>query len=573
MPLKLVATAGDRTLTLPSGRPLLVGRAVACDLPLNDPTVSRQHAELLLVDGQAFIRDLHSTNGTFVNGERVREALAPPGARVAFGKVEFEVHDEQPAELQAPSNDDSNLDATILRQKPVRGTADIAARLSGAPSGASMLKIGGESTADRQARKLDLLLDIAKELSQQTELDRLLEKVTDVAFQVMSVDRVAILLGSDGETLKPRILRCRTPGFSGEWRVPRSIARKVVAERVAVLIENVAADQRFGEGTILRQHVQSALCAPLLGQQGTVLGLIYLDNLDAPHSFSEEDLEFLTAFSGMVAMALENSQLVERVRREAVVLSNFQRYFAPDLARQISGQAEAVQLGGAKRRVTILFSDIRGFTSLSEQMSPDEIATLLSDYFTEMVDVVFENGGTLDKFMGDALMALWGAPLAREDDPDRAMQAAILMQRKLEELNAHWHREGRPPLAVGIGIGIGEVFAGNIGSDRRLEYTVIGDAVNTAARLCSEASPGEILITHDLYTSLASPPPVSALAPLPLKGKAQAVPVFRVEWSEPVQTREREVGDNSSTNSSPTLHANPDDLPQLGAWTEKGDAP
>lgn len=567
MPLKLVATAGDRTIALPSGRPLLVGRAVACDLPLPDPTVSRQHAELLLVEGHALVRDLHSTNGTFVNGERVREALAPPGSRVAFGKVEFEVQEEQPA--QQPLNDDSSLDATILRQKPVRGTADIAARLSGMPSGSSMLKIGGESTADRLARKLDLLLDIARELSQQTELDRLLEKVTDVAFQVMSVDRVAILLGHEGETLQPRISRCRTAGFSGDWRVPRAIARKVVTERVAVLIENVPADQRFGEGTILRQHVQSALCAPLLAKQGSVLGLIYLDNLDAPHSFSEEDLEFLTAFSGMVAMALENSQLIERARREAVMLSNFQRYFAPDLARQISGEAQAVQLGGAKRQVVILFSDIRGFTALSERMSPDEIASLLSGYFTEMVEVVFEHGGTLDKFMGDALMALWGAPLARQDDPDRAMLAAITMQRKLEDLNTRWTREGRPPLSVGIGIGIGEVFAGNIGSDRRLEYTVIGDAVNTAARLCSEATPGEILITHDLYRSLSAPPPVSALAPLPLKGKAQAVPVFRVEWSEEVRTREREIGE--STGSSTTLHATPTNLPRVGAWAEESE--
>ena len=566
MPLKLVATAGDRTIALPNGRPFLVGRAVACDLPLADPTVSRQHAELLLVEGRALVRDLHSTNGTFVNGERVREALAPPGSRIAFGKVEFEVQEEQPAQ---PLNDDSSLDATILRQKPVRGMADIAARLSGMPSGSSMLKIGGESTADRLARKLDLLLDIARELSQQTELDHLLEKVTDVSFQVMSVDRVAILLGHEGETLETRISRCRTDGFPGDWRVPRAIARKVVAERVAVLIENVPADQRFGEGTILRQHVQSALCAPLLAKQGTVLGLIYLDNLDAPHSFSEEDLEFLTAFSGMVAMALENSELIERARREAVVLSNFQRYFAPDLARQISGEAEAVQLGGAKRQVAILFSDIRGFTALSERMSPDEIASLLSAYFTEMVEVVFEHGGTLDKFMGDALMALWGAPLSRQDDPDCAMQAAITMQRKLENLNACWTREGRPPLSVGIGIGIGEVFAGNIGSDRRLEYTVIGDAVNTAARLCSEATPGEILITHDLYRSLSAPPPVSALAPLPLKGKAQAVPVFRVEWSEEVRAREREIGE--STGSSTTLHATPTNLPRAGAWAEESE--
>jgi adenylate cyclase len=530
VPLKLVAIAGDRCLVLPNGRSLLVGRAVACDLAISDPTISRRHAEMELFAGSILVRDLGSTNGTFVNGERVREALAPPGSRIAFGKVDFEVVEEAPEHPLPQETDDGGLDATILRQMPVRGAADIAARLAVAPQGASLLKIQGESAIDRQARKLDLLLDIAKELSQQTEIGRLLEKVVDVAFQVMSVDRVAILLaGPEGE-LVPRISRSREERPEVEWSVPRAIARRAVAERVAFLIENVPADARFGEGTILRQRVQSALCAPLLGGQGDVLGLIYLDNLGATHSFSEEDLEFLTAFAGMASVAIENSQLVERVRREAVVLSNFQRYFAPDLARQIVDQEGEIQLGGAKRRVAILFSDIRGFTSLSERMSPDEIASLLTSYFTEMVEIVFEHGGMLDKFIGDALMALWGAPLARADDADRATQAALAMQRRLEQLNRESAAQGRQSLEVGIGLDVGDVFAGNIGSERRLEYTVIGDAVNTAARLCSEASPGEVLISECLYRSLASPPPVDVLAPLQLKGKAQPVPVYRVDW-------------------------------------------
>jgi adenylate cyclase len=533
VPLKLVAVIGDRSLVLPNGRSLLVGRAMACDLAISDPTISRRHAELEPFEGAILVRDLDSTNGTFVNGERVREALAPPGSRIAFGKVDFDIVEEAPISLPLPDRgDESGLDATILRQMPVRGTADIAARLAIAPQGASLLKIQGESAVDRQARKLDLLLDIAKELSQQTEIGRLLEKVIDVAFQVMSVDRVAILFtGLDGE-LVPRISRSRGDRPDVEWHVPRAIARRAVAERVAFLIENVPADVRFGEGTILRQRVQSALCAPLLGGQGSVLGLIYLDNLGATHSFSEEDLEFLTAFAGMVSMAIENSQLVERVRREAVVLSNFQRYFAPDLARQIVDQEGEIQLGGAKRRVAILFSDIRGFTSLSEKMSPDEIASLLTSYFTEMVEIVFEHGGTLDKFIGDALMALWGAPLAREDDVDRATQAGLAMQRRLERLNRDSASQGRPTLEIGIGLDVGEVFAGNIGSERRLEYTVIGDAVNTAARLCAEASPGEVLISECLYRSLTNPPPVDVLAPLQLKGKTQPVPVYRVDWTE-----------------------------------------
>ena len=529
MALKIVATTGSPVVHLTAARPYSVGRAVACDLPIQDPTVSRQHAELELTGAGVRIRDLGSTNGTFLNGEKVIDAVAMAGARVAFGKVDFEVREE---DAPSATPGEGSLDATILRQVRLHGPADIAAQLSDVPQGSSLLRIAGVSAADRQARKLSLLLDIAKELSQQTDVDVLLDRVVELTFQVMSVDRVAILMIGPGDELTPRVWRSRVEAPAASWKVPRSIARKAVEERVAVLIENAAADQRFEGASMLLQRVQSALCAPLMGKQGLVLGLIYLDNLGATHSFGEEDLEFLSAFSGMAAVAIENSQLIERVRREAVVLSNFQRYFAPDLARQIAGEQGAVQLGGAKRRVVILFSDIRSFTSLSEKMSPDEIASLLTDYFTEMVDVVFEHGGTLDKFMGDAMMALWGAPLTRADDPDQATRAAVAMQRRLLRLNAEWQRQGRPALAAGIGVNVGDVFAGNIGSDRRLEYTVIGDAVNIASRLCAEAEPGEILIAEPLHIALASPPPVTALAPLVLKGKALPVPVYRVEWRE-----------------------------------------
>jgi adenylate cyclase len=525
--LRLVAATGSPSLVVTSGQTFVVGRGATCDLPVQDPTVSRRHAELELAGAGVRVRDLGSTNGTWLNGVRVIDALAAPGSRVAFGKVDFNVVAAEAPTQKYDSSDEISLDATILRQVPVRGPADIASQVAEGPSGASLLKIAGESLEDRQERKLNLLLDIAKELSQQTETDVLLDKLVGLTFQVMSVDRVAILMTGNGGELKPRVWRSRVESPVESWKLPRALVRKAAKERIAVLAEKEQG--RPGEEG---DGVRSALCAPLMGREGTVLGLIYLDHAGTEHSFGEEDLDFFTAFAGMAAVSIDNSRLLEQARREAVVLSNFQRYFAPDLARQIAGEDEEIQLGGAKRQVVVLFSDIRGFTSLSERMSPDEIASLLTEYFTEMVEIVFEHGGTLDKFMGDALMALWGAPIDREDDADRAVRAAIAMQRALSRLNSRWSQQGRQTISVGIGINAGEVFAGNIGSQRRLEYTVIGDAVNTAARLCSEAGPGDILIALPLYKALRQPPPVHALPSLPLRGKSQPVPVYSVEWEE-----------------------------------------
>ena len=536
---KLLSTTGEQSIDLVPGRTIVVGRAVTSDVPIYDPTISRKHAELILTDGGVKVKDAGSSNGTFLNGARVTEALAGENDVITFGKVAFRVKEVSApaprpqivsvsAEFAGPKGGAAG--GTIVRQLPVSVSGGVPAIITASPSGASHLKVTAKSLEELREKKLELLLEISKELSKQQELDRLLDKVVEFTFQVMNVDRVSILLLEEpsGE-LVPRISKGRTAQSSASKHVPQSIARRVVDDRVAILSDNTAADERFKGKSILIQSVRSAMCTPLIGTDQKVLGILYVDNLTATHSFSDDDLKFLIAFGSLAAVAIENSQRSERLRREALVLSNFQRYFAPNLAAQIAQQEGAVQLGGQKRPVVIFFSDIRGFTPMSEAMGPDQIARLLTEYFTEMVEIVFENSGTLDKFMGDAIMALWGAPIAHEDDADRAMRCALHQLDALEKLNLKWREEGRPELGIGIGINFGEVFAGNIGSDRRLEYTVIGDAVNTAKRLCDNAGAKEILISEPFYQQLKQPPRVDPLEPINVKGKSKRVPVYRVK--------------------------------------------
>src|ERR1051326_7514402 len=576
-----MSTSGEQSIDLQLGRKLVVGRAVTSDVPIYDPTISRRHAEIVLTETGVRVTDLGSSNGTFLNGAKITEADAGANDVVTFGKVAFRVKEvtapvPRPQVVPPPADFAKSSGAskgggvaggTIVRQLPVSASGGVPAIVMDQPQaggggggggaggtffpqppvsasgggpaivmdqpqagGGSHLKVKADNLEERREKKLSLLLEVSKELSKQQELDRLLDKVVDFTFQIMNVDRVSILLlDPKSNELIPRISKSRTGDASAAKHVPQSIARKAVEERVAILSDNAAADERFKGKSILIQSVRSAMCTPLMGSDSKVLGILYVDNLTATHSFADEDLEFLIAFGGLTAVAIENSQLSDRLRREAVVVSNFQRYFAPNLASQIAQQEGEVALGGTKRPVVVFFSDIRGFTPMSETMNPDEIAGLLTEYFTEMVDIVFEHSGTLDKFMGDAIMALWGAPIAHEDDPDRAMQCALDQIGTLEKMNAKWAESGRKPLAIGIGINFGEVFAGNIGSNRRLEYTVIGDAVNTASRLCSSAGLNEILISEPFYKALKKPPKVEALEPIQVKGKAKKVPVYRVK--------------------------------------------
>jgi len=533
---KLFSTTGEQSIDLKPGRTVVVGRAVTSDVPIYDPTISRRHAEVSLTEGGVKVKDVGSSNGTFLNGARITEAIAGENDVITFGKVAFRVKEvTAPAPRPKvvpplPSEFGAKAGSTILRQLPVTNSGGVPAIVLDSPAGPSHLRVSAPSLEERRQKKLELLLEVSKELSRQQELDRLLDKVVDFTFQIMNVDRVSILLLEEatGE-LVPKISKGRTAQSAASKHVPQSIARRVVEERVAILSDNTPADERFKGKSILIQSVRSAMCTPLMGTAQKVLGILYVDNLTAAHSFADEDLEFLIAFGSLAAVAIENSQRSERLRHEALVLSNFQRYFAPNVAAQIAEQTGAVQLGGQKRPVVIFFSDIRGFTAMSETMSPDNIATLLTEYFTEMVELVFEHGGTLDKFMGDAMLALWGAPIVHEDDADRAMQCALDQLTALEKLNRKWKAEGRPELGVGFGINFGEVFAGNIGSDRRLEYTVIGDAVNTASRLCANAGRNEILISELFYRELKHPPGVETLEPIQVKGKAKKVPVYRVK--------------------------------------------
>jgi adenylate cyclase len=538
---KLLSTTGEQSIDLQPDRIIVVGRAVTSDVPIYDPTISRRHAEVSLTDGGVKVKDAGSSNGTFLNGARISEAIAAENDVITFGKVAFRVKEVSAPVVRPQVVPSASAEfgggggakaagGTIVRQLPVSVSGGVPAIVTATPSGASHLKVTAKSLEELREKKLELLLEISKELSKQQELDRLLDKVVEFTFQVMNVDRVSILLleAATGE-LVPRISKGRTAQSSASKHVPQSIARKVVDDRVAILSDNTAADERFKGKSILIQSVRSAMCTPLMGTVQTVLGILYVDNLTATHSFSDDDLKFLIAFGSLAAVAIENSQRSEQMRREALVLSNFQRYFSPNIAQVIAQQQDAGRLPSEKRPVVLFFSDIRGFTPMSETMSPDAIATLLTEYFTEMVEVVFEHGGTLDKFIGDAIMALWGAPMAHEDDADRAMRCALDQLAALEKLNAKWKEEGRPALAIGIGINFGEVFAGNVGSDRRLEYTVIGDAVNTAKRLCDTAGANEILISEPFYQQLKQPPKVDPLEPIQVKGKSNKIPVYRVK--------------------------------------------
>lgn len=221
-------------------------------------------------------------------------------------------------------------------------------------------------------------------------------------------------------------------------------------------------------------------------------------------------------FSGLV-FAFEDLSNVNKIK------STFKKYVSENIVDELLKTDQSIELGGGKNKVCILFCDIRGFTSMSEKMNPEDVVSLLNNYFQEMIEVVFKNNGTLDKIIGDELMVLYGVPIESENDPQKAVDTAKEMFIKLEEFNKVNSSKGYPEIKVGIGINYGEVISGNIGSDRQMNYTVIGDNVNLAARLCSHAKPNQIVISKSVFEKLEDQIGFKNMKPIEVKGKSQKI--------------------------------------------------
>jgi len=224
----------------------------------------------------------------------------------------------------------------------------------------------------------------------------------------------------------------------------------------------------------------------------------------------------------------ERKKSAAKMERDAATRERFRRLLSPDLAEMVVSGALTVEKGGEGRIATVLFVDIRGFTSLSAKANAADVLQLLNEYYEVVVEVVFRHEGTVDKFIGDGMMVIWGAPMSHRDDPYRAVRAALEMMRALETFNYNRISQGATPIAVGIGINTGPVVAGYLGSSRTMSYSVIGDTVNTAARLCGAAQPGEIVISEETCLLVRNSFQTKALAPLNLKGKGDTVRAYSV---------------------------------------------
>jgi adenylate cyclase len=547
----VIEQPGVPSITVPIGEgEVMIGREKTNQIFLVADEVSRHHAKLVGKGGRFFLVDLKSLNGTYVNKQRVVERLLKhmdeiwlgSKCRIVFrddtnlvrreGRPESSILPQDIADIRSELNRVGNTMTLIGKRgatppqpgQPVRADA---------ASQSEVVRMG------RAYRRLEALYEVSKAIASDFDLDKRLSRVLDTVIDALDADRGFIMLKDDHSTgLTVRI--ARQMGQDMEASSPSmGIAGRAAIDGEFVMMRDSESDSEFsGRASIIQQKILSAMCVPLEVEDRR-FGSIYIDSKNSKHVFSDEDLELFASLATQAAMAIDNVRLYDKMLSSEKQRANLGRFLSPAIVDEVMKEGTSLELGGTKRLVTTMFCDIRGSTALGEKLEPDALVELLNEHFTAMTEIIFQFKGTLDKYIGDEIMVVFGSPITEPDDASRAVRAALAMQKRNDELNQARAAEGRPELQIGIGMNTGEAIAGLIGSPDRLEFTVIGDSVNTAKRFCDLAGPGQVVIganTHDLVEAHVD---ARQMGSIMLKGKGAPVNAYEVLKSKEVLPGQR----------------------------------
>ena len=456
-----------------------------------DQRVSRLHGRIWEEGGFCWVEDLNSSRGTLLNGVEIKglgKQRFGPADSVVAGQTTMRVEIGELLE----TNQTSYLDqGTILLPEKHHAASGVAIDKDLDATAVEPVPLDG--TEDLHARRLKMVCDLPFQFATKTKLESLLPAIVDQLVEMIPTgESWALVLREQGtETLLLKAYHYVRRTYLSE-----TLLRRAMSDRKAFIWKR---DTEVNiSGSMAQSGMEIGMYAPLLWQ-GEALGAICAGAQSPQAVFTDEDVRLLVVVGQYAAMAVATHRLQEKVRQESAIKANLLRQFSPKVAEKLLAHRGRLRLGGQRNEVTILNADIRGFTKLAQDMDPDSVVEMLNDYLHVAVPIIFAHNGTIDKFMGDAILAVFGSP---ENDPrqhEHALRAAMEMQKAIAQLNAARGLREEACRDFGIGIHCGEVIHGFVGTADRMEFTVIGDAANRAARYCAAAAGGEVLISPEMH--------------------------------------------------------------------------
>lgn len=507
-----------------------IGRTDNNTIRINDATISKKHARLTKNDGAWWIEDLGSVNGTWIRGERVSKLRrVDSGIRFKLGRHEFSIDEKEIVEESIAEMQNRGTIFTSIPAIPGGALAEVPTIPLDPDDPSSIIDANDQSSiSDKngvcrketsEERKLRLIRSVGEAVIEKTELVAVAEQILSILVDEIQADRAFICtLAEDGVSDVP----LASFGVEPDERIvfSKAVRREMLNNRAGVLIRQV--DDDSINASLAQLDVVSTICVPLWTKD-RIMGFMSMDITKSKRrAFGKRDLELLISVSHQAAIGLERARLNEIALQERKRRDYLCQYLDHKIIQSVLEAAEEDDpLAPREQTITVMFCDIVSFTKLSENLPPSELASLIHDHFTAMTEILFAHNGTVDKYIGDAVMALFGAPVADPMAAEFAVQAAIAMRT---------HVAKSSNLRLRMGIATGHAIVGNIGSSQRKEYTAIGDTVNVASRLESFARPDEIIVDEQTASCLQEEDYfLRSLGDIDVRNRTGAVNIFQVE--------------------------------------------
>ncbi|KAJ3315695.1 hypothetical protein HDV04_002109 [Boothiomyces sp. JEL0838] len=506
------------------------------DINLPDFKISKRHASVIKTAEGYFIKDTDSSNGVRINDSLIEPKILhklTDGDVIMIGPISllFQADNHQDTASNADSdNKYLNLVTILPSERKYDDTTEIRAELEAEDDVAfqRIEVVDDVETLRGDYEKLRMAYELSK-MSVTDDINKLLSKSLDMIFEILPLDRgVVCLVDPSTGYLSIQYVKLRH-GLANEKReilLSSTILYKVFYTRKCLVTSDAYEDPTLGRAASVRHgQIRSVICVPLIAHN-KVYGILHLDSRDRINAYSNKDLSLVKTIGNQTAAVIENMNLIKEVEAKAKITDQLSRFLPPHVVQKMTNRSEIIRKGGSEMTGTVVFADIRGFTNLSEKSTPMEVVNLLNEFFERLVKIVFKYDGIVDKYIGDCLMAVFGTLEDQKEAEYRAAAAALEFVKAIQDMNHERSRAGKETISIGVGINTGLLLAGFIGSSQRLEYTCIGDTVNTASRIQSMASADKVLLSQATYDCIKDKVVCQPVGYSKFKGKDKEVMIY-----------------------------------------------